>query len=73
MPSWLLSFLTIQTMKKNFGEVDASVTDVGFTAKHRATCFCNVVESEVGPATIIFFLAFGFFLAACFVSLYRLF
>ncbi|MGR3292696.1 MAG: GFA family protein [Candidatus Scalindua sp.] len=35
-------------MKREFGEAYASTTDVGFTAKYRATCFCNAVEYEVG-------------------------
>jgi hypothetical protein len=47
-------------MKKEFGEKYASITDVSFTAKYRASCFCNAVEYEVGSATITFFLAFGF-------------
>ena len=38
----------IQTMKREFGEEYASTTDAGFTAKYRASCFCNAVEYEVG-------------------------
>jgi len=34
-------------MKKEFGEAYASVEDVSFTAKSRASCFCNAVEYEV--------------------------
>ncbi len=31
-----------------FGDKYASITDAGFTAKYRASCFCNAVEYEVG-------------------------
>ncbi len=34
-------------MKREFGEEYASITDVSFTAKYRASCFCNAVEYEV--------------------------
>jgi hypothetical protein len=33
--------------KSEFGDEYASVTDAGFTAKYRASCFCNAVEYEV--------------------------
>ncbi|MCP4264523.1 MAG: hypothetical protein GY777_02935 [Candidatus Brocadiaceae bacterium] len=33
-------------MKREFGEKYASITDIGFTAKYRASCFCNAVEYE---------------------------
>ena len=35
-------------MKSEFGDEYASITDAGFTAKYRASCFCNAVEYEVG-------------------------
>ena len=34
-------------MKKEFGEKFASVTDSGFTAKYRASCYCRAVQFEV--------------------------
>ncbi len=34
-------------MKRKFGEKQASITDVSFTAKCRVSCFCNAVEYEV--------------------------
>ena len=34
-------------MNKEFGEEYASITDVSFTAKYRASCFCKAVEYEV--------------------------
>ena len=34
-------------MKREFGEKYASITDVSFTAKYRASCYCNAVGYEV--------------------------
>ncbi len=34
-------------MNKEFGEAYASITDAGFTAKYRASFYCNAVEYEV--------------------------
>lgn len=34
-------------MKKGFGAKFASVADVNFTARYRASCYCNAVEYEV--------------------------
>ncbi|MDR4496408.1 MAG: hypothetical protein MRK02_00520 [Candidatus Scalindua sp.] len=34
-------------MKREFGESYASVDDVSFTAKYRASCYCSAVEYEV--------------------------
>jgi len=34
-------------MKKEFGSNYASITDVDFTAKYRASCYCNAVQYEV--------------------------
>ncbi len=44
---YLVFFYLIQTMKKEFGEKYGSIEDVNFTAKYRASCFCNAVEYEV--------------------------
>jgi len=33
-------------MKKEFGENYASVADINFTAKYKASCFCNAVKYE---------------------------
>ncbi len=45
--SFLGSFYLIQTMKREFGEKQASITDAGFSAKYRVSGFCNAVEYEV--------------------------
>lgn len=37
----------VQTMKREFGEECASITDISFTAKYLASRFCNAVEYEV--------------------------
>ena len=34
-------------MKKEFGSNYASITDVNFTAKYRASCYCDAVQYEV--------------------------
>ena len=34
-------------MEKEFGLDYSSIEDVGFTAKYRASCFCNTVQYEV--------------------------
>jgi len=34
-------------MKKEFGSNYASITDVDFTAKYRASCFCDAIQYEV--------------------------
>jgi hypothetical protein len=34
-------------MKKEFGSNYASISDVNFKAKYRASCFCNAVQYEV--------------------------
>ncbi len=34
-------------MKKEFGPDYASMTDVNFTAKYRASCFCDAIQYEV--------------------------
>ena len=34
-------------MKKEFGSNYASITDVNFTAKYRASCYCDSVQYEV--------------------------
>jgi len=34
-------------MKKEFGSNYASIADVNFTAKYRASCFCDAVQYEV--------------------------
>jgi len=34
-------------MKKEFGSNYASIKDVNFTAKYRASCYCNAVQYEV--------------------------
>ena len=35
------------SMKKEFGSNYASIADVNFTAKYRASCYCNAVQYEV--------------------------
>ena len=35
------------SMKKEFGSNYASITDVNFKAKYRASCYCNAVQYEV--------------------------
>ena len=44
---FMVLFYLVQTMKKEFGEKFASITDGSFTAKYRASCYCNAVEYEV--------------------------
>ena len=34
-------------MKKEFGSDYASISDVNFTVKYRASCYCNAVQYEV--------------------------
>jgi hypothetical protein len=34
-------------MKKEYGSDYASITDVNFTAKYRARCYCGAVQYEV--------------------------
>ena len=34
-------------MKKEFGSNYASISDVNFKAKYRASCYCNAVQYEV--------------------------